>query len=52
LTHHFQMDADALRGMMVPLIRKGRVHQSMGQPCSKCHSCAPESLELYEWVGK
>jgi predicted ArsR family transcriptional regulator len=52
LTHHFQIDADALRGMLNPLIRKGRVHKVAGKQCGKCHSCAPESLELYEWLMK
>ncbi|EKQ69992.1 FeoC like transcriptional regulator [Leptolyngbyaceae cyanobacterium JSC-12] len=51
LTHHFQSDADALRGMLVQLIRKGRVRKLAGKQCGGCHSCAPESLELYEWVN-
>jgi predicted transcriptional regulator len=51
LTHHFQIDADALRGMLAQLIRKGRVHKLTDKQCGGCHSCAPESLELYEWVN-
>ncbi|MGI0483810.1 FeoC-like transcriptional regulator [Pantanalinema rosaneae CENA516] len=51
LTRHFQTDADALRGMLNPLIRKGRVRRVAGKPCSQCHSCAPETLEIYEWVN-
>jgi len=51
LTHHFQSDADALRGMLAQLIRKGRVRKLAGKQCGGCHSCAPESLELYEWVN-
>lgn len=50
LARHFQSDADAIRGMLAPLIRKGRVRQSLGKQCGKCHHCAPESLELYEWI--
>lgn len=50
LANHFQIEADALRGMLNPLIRKGRVRKLAGQQCGGCHSCAPESLELYEWV--
>jgi putative ferrous iron transport protein C len=51
LTRHFDSDADALRGMLNQLIRKGRVHKVAGKQCGGCHSCAPESLELYEWVN-
>jgi predicted ArsR family transcriptional regulator len=52
LARQFQIDADALREMLNPLIRKGRVHKLTGKQCGNCHSCAPESLELYEWVAK
>lgn len=47
----FHIEADALRGMLTPLIRKGRVRKLESKPCSHCHSCAPESLEVYEWVN-
>ncbi|WP_373540908.1 FeoC-like transcriptional regulator [Chamaesiphon sp.] len=50
LARHFKIDADALRGMLDPLIRKGRVRKLSGKKCGGCQSCAPESLELYEWV--
>jgi DNA-binding IclR family transcriptional regulator len=50
LARRFQTDADALREMLNLLIRKGRVRKLAGKQCSGCHSCAPESLELYEWV--
>lgn len=51
LACHFQIEADALRGMLYPLIRKGRVRKLEGKKCGTCHHCAPESLELYEWIG-
>jgi predicted transcriptional regulator len=50
LHRHFQIDIDALRGMLTPLIRKGRIHKIEAKKCAQCHSCAPESLEMYEWV--
>lgn len=50
LAQHFQIDADALRGMLAQLIRKGRVRKLESKKCGGCHNCAPESLELYEWV--
>ncbi|MBF2003444.1 MAG: FeoC-like transcriptional regulator [Synechococcales cyanobacterium M58_A2018_015] len=50
LAQHFHTDADALRGMLNPLIRKGRIRKLASKPCGTCHSCDPASLELYEWV--
>jgi len=51
LARQFQTDADALREMLNVLIRKGRVRKLAGKRCRGCHSCAPEGLELYEWVN-
>ncbi len=51
LTIHFQMDADALRGILGQLVRKGRVRKLAGKQCGSCHSCLPESLELYQWIN-
>jgi putative ferrous iron transport protein C len=48
---HFQISADALRDMLNRLIRKGRVQREDGKKCSSCHSCAPETIEFYEWKG-
>lgn len=50
LARYFQSDADAMRAMLAPLIRKGRVRPLVSKPCSHCHSCTPESLEFYEWI--
>jgi DNA-binding IclR family transcriptional regulator len=50
LAHHVQADTEALRAMLNLLIRKGRVRKLANITCGGCHSCAPESLELYEWV--
>lgn len=47
---HFRSDADALRGMLNRLIRKGRVRKMEGKKCGGCHSCAPETIEFYEWI--
>jgi len=51
LARHFAIAPDALRGMLVKLVQKGRVRKLETKRCSKCHSCTPESLELYEWVN-
>ena len=52
IEQHFHIDANALRGMLQQLIRKGRIHQLASKACGQCHSCAPETLELYEWIAK
>jgi hypothetical protein len=50
LSQTLHVEADAVRGMLTPLIRKGRVCKVEGASCPGCHSCAPETLEFYEWV--
>ena len=48
----FKMDANAIRGILNKLIRKGRIKKmGEGQKCGGCKSCAPEAIEFYEWVG-
>ncbi len=49
---HFRTDAELLRDMLDRLIRKGRVRLESGKKCGGCHSCAPEAIEFYEWLGK
>lgn len=51
LEQQFKIDADALRGMLEQLIRKGRVCKVNGKTCGGCHSCAPETIEIYEWIA-
>jgi len=50
LAQHFQVDADVLRLMLNRLQNKGRVRKLETKKCGGCHSCTPETLELYEWV--
>ena len=52
LVIHFNMDADALRGMLGKWISKGKVKRlnpdsSCGTTCCKCD---PALTELYEWL--
>ena len=54
LINHFNVDADALRGMLDKWISKGNVRKmplesSCGTSCCKCD---PTLTELYEWVDK
>lgn len=54
LVNHFDMDADALRGMLGKWISKGNVRKmqlesSCGTSCCKCD---PTLVEFYEWVDK
>ena len=52
LMRHFDIEADALRGMLQQWIRKGKVRQI--QPNSACGSscckCDASLIEFYEWL--
>jgi DNA-binding IclR family transcriptional regulator len=53
MANRFDTDADALRGMLATLERKGRVRKlPPGTRCySACCGCDQASPELYEWVS-
>jgi DeoR/GlpR family transcriptional regulator of sugar metabolism len=51
LSQHFHSDPDALRLMLDRLQSKGRVRKLEAKKCGGCQSCAPETLELYEWIN-
>jgi len=46
-------DAEALRGMLGVLERKGRARKLPGGTAcaSGCTQCQPHTIELYEWTG-
>ncbi len=50
----FNIDADALRGMLSKWITKGYVRRlPSGTSCSSgCCKCDPALTELYEWVER
>jgi putative ferrous iron transport protein C len=53
LVLHFQIDADALRGMLGKWIAKGKVKivSSTNVNCgTSCCKCDPLLTEIYEWV--
>lgn len=52
LVVHFNMDADALRGMLGKWISKGKVRKlSADSSCgTSCCKCDPALTELYEWI--
>ncbi len=51
LAHHFDVAPDAMKGMLVHWIRKGKVTHLEGNTCQKgCCQCDPSHLEIYEWV--
>jgi putative ferrous iron transport protein C len=52
LESHFRTDADALRGMLNRLVRKGRVRQHITEKCEGCTHCDPQIFEVYEWIGR
>ncbi|OQK18023.1 sugar metabolism transcriptional regulator [Methyloprofundus sedimenti] len=54
MANHFDIEADALRGMLLKWISKGKVRQlDKGSACGTgCCKCDPAMTELYEWVDK
>ncbi len=54
LSVRFDVDPDAMRGMLDQWIKKGRLKKlPMGTKCSNCcGDCDSEKLEIYEWNEK
>lgn len=54
LSDRFNMDEDALRGMLGKWISKGQVRRlPTGTSCGPgCGKCDPALTELYEWVER
>lgn len=53
LVLHFNIDPDALRGMLQKWVKKGRIKLEMagGASCGTgCCQCDPLITEVYEWV--
>ncbi|MEE9346324.1 MAG: FeoC-like transcriptional regulator [Methylococcales bacterium] len=52
LSYRFDVEPDALRGMLQRWIDKGRLRiLDAGTPCGGgCNKCAPQDIEIYEWV--
>jgi len=53
LALHFDIETEAMRGMLEQWIRKGRVLKldmqvSCNKTCSKC--CDTSAMEIYEWA--
>lgn len=48
----FAMDQDALRPIIEQWISKGKVKKlPLGTNCGGgCSSCAPETIEIYQWL--
>ena len=53
LVNHFDVEPDAMRGMVDHWIRKGRVRklQAASACGATCCKCDPTLTELYEWVN-
>jgi len=53
MAYRFEMEPEALRGMLNILERKGRIRQlPLDQACSDgCAKCAPQANLVYEWIG-
>ena len=54
LVLHFNMDADALRGMLEKWISKGKVRKTSPESgCgTSCCKCDPGLTEIYEWLNR
>ncbi|MDD5460935.1 MAG: FeoC-like transcriptional regulator [Methylococcales bacterium] len=54
LVNHFDMDADALRGMLGKWISKGNVRKMLSESScgTSCCKCDPTLVEFYEWIDK
>jgi hypothetical protein len=52
LSYRFDVEPDALRGMLQRWIQKGYLKQlDTGTPCGTgCSKCDPKDVEIYEWV--
>ncbi len=52
LVIHFNIDADALRGMLGKWMSKGKVRQlPVNSACgTSCCKCDPTLTEFYEWI--
>jgi putative ferrous iron transport protein C len=48
----FSMDQEALRPILEQLVNKGKAEKlPQGSTCEGgCHSCAPETIEIYQWI--
>ena len=53
MAHHFDIEPDALKGMLEHWIRKGKVRLLEGSRCNKgcCSQNDPTLLQIYEWMG-
>jgi hypothetical protein len=49
---HFNMDANALRGMLSKWISKGKIKKSSTETAcgTSCCKCDPAMTEIYEWL--
>ncbi|MEY4767894.1 MAG: hypothetical protein RL637_533 [Pseudomonadota bacterium] len=55
LVLHFNIDAEALRGMLAQWMRKGKVKKldPNSKICgSSCCKCDPALTEIYQWIEK
>lgn len=52
ISQHFDVEPEAVRGMVDLWIRKGKVRKLPGgMTCDGCCECGPALVEIYEWTG-
>jgi len=50
---HFDMEPDAVRGLLAHWLRKGKVRMHKDEGCSSggcCSGCGAHNKEIYEWL--
>ncbi len=54
LVNHFNVDADAMRGMLGRWISKGNVLKTSQETAcgTSCCKCDPALIEFYEWIER
>lgn len=50
MVHRFNVEPDALRGMLAKWIAKGKIEKlPQGSSCGGCCKCDPATTEIYQW---
>ncbi|WP_373690658.1 FeoC-like transcriptional regulator [Endozoicomonas sp. ISHI1] len=51
LSQHFEVDPEAMKGMLAHWLRKGKLVEESSGCKQGCVSCAPEQLVVYRWLN-
>ncbi|WP_252179770.1 FeoC-like transcriptional regulator [Endozoicomonas sp. 4G] len=51
VSQHFQVDPEAMKGMLGHWVRKGKLVEERSGCKQGCVSCKPEQLIVYRWLN-